>query len=66
VYTSDANFLLIKVTNANQLYQFLADKGIIVRNRTNEIGCNNCIRITIGTPKENDVLLNYLFKYNQI
>lgn len=66
VYTSDANFLLIKVTNANQVYQFLAKNGIVVRNRTNEVGCNNCIRITIGTPKENDVLLNYLFQYNQI
>ena len=66
IYHSDANFLLVKVDNANQLYQFLCNNGIIVRNRTNEIGCNNCLRITIGTPKENEVLLNYLNQFNQI
>ncbi len=57
VYPSDANFLLVKVTDANSLYQYLAGKGIIVRNRSREPGCENCLRITVGNEAENDTLL---------
>lgn len=64
IYPSDANFILIKVSNANHLYEFLTSRGIVVRNRTKEIGCTNCLRITIGTPDENEILLQSLNTYN--
>ena len=60
VYTSDANFLLAKVADANKLYQYLADKEVVVRNRSKEPLCEGCLRITVGTPKENETLLNLL------
>lgn len=55
VYPSDANFLLIKVTDAKQKYQELLAKGIIIRNRHKDIP--NTLRITVGSPSENDLLL---------
>lgn len=60
VYPSEANFLLVKVENANRTYTELISKGIVVRNRTNEPGCDNCLRITIGTKEENDNLIEVL------
>lgn len=60
IYPSDANFWLIKVDDANKRYEQLLQKGIVVRNRTNEILCENCLRITIGTPKENEKLIKVL------
>ncbi len=63
VYPSDANFILIKVDEADQLYQYLASNEIVVRNRSNEAGCENCLRISIGTPGENENLLSALKKY---
>ena len=60
IYPSDANFLLVQVTDAPAIYQYLMKKGIIVRDRSKVILCDNCIRITIGTPKENHELLNTL------
>lgn len=60
IYPTDANFFLAKVTDAKQIYDYLVGKGIIVRNRTNVALCGNCLRITIGTPEENDLLLNAL------
>ncbi|HVK97485.1 MAG TPA: histidinol-phosphate transaminase [Flavisolibacter sp.] len=60
VYPSDANFLLVKVDNAIKTYNHLKAKGIIVRNRSNVILCENCIRITVGTPEENQQLINVL------
>lgn len=57
VYPSDANFLLVKVSDANGIYNFLREKGIIVRNRNNVILCEGCLRITVGTEKENGELL---------
>lgn len=63
VFPSDANFILVKVSNANHLYEYLTSKGIVVRNRSKEIGCENCLRITIGTPKENKILLTNLKTY---
>ncbi|MCW3091333.1 MAG: histidinol-phosphate aminotransferase [Ferruginibacter sp.] len=53
IHPSDANFILIKVKDANALYQYLAKNEIVVRNRSKEILCDNCLRITIGTPDEN-------------
>ncbi|MBP8097375.1 MAG: histidinol-phosphate transaminase [Saprospiraceae bacterium] len=60
VFPSDANFLLIKVTQADRIYEALVVKGIVVRNRSKEPGCENALRITIGKPKENDLLIQTL------
>jgi histidinol-phosphate aminotransferase len=57
VYPSDANFLLVRVTDANVLYDYLVQRGIIVRNRNKVTLCAGCLRITIGTPAENQTLL---------
>lgn len=57
VYPSDANFLLVKVTDANRLYRYLVEQGIIVRNRSTQPLCQNCLRITVGTREENTKLL---------
>lgn len=60
IYPTDANFILIDVGNANAAYKRLVKQGVIVRNRTNVTLCNGCLRITVGTPEENDALLNVL------
>ena len=60
IYPTDANFFLTKVTDAMKIYGYLVNKGIIVRNRTHVALCGNCLRITIGTPEENDTLLDAL------
>ena len=60
VYPSDANFFLAKMTDANAIYKYLVEKGIIVRNRSKVRLCGNCLRITIGTKSENDELLGAL------
>ncbi|MDR0612197.1 MAG: histidinol-phosphate transaminase [Dysgonamonadaceae bacterium] len=60
IYKSDANFLLVKVRDADKTYRFLTEKGIIVRNRNKIPLCNNCLRITVGTPDENHALINAL------
>jgi histidinol-phosphate aminotransferase len=58
VYPSDANFLLVKVNDANYIYNYLVNKNIIVRNRSSII--DNCIRITVGKRAENNKLVNAL------
>ena len=60
VFPSDANFLLVRVDDADKLYRQLADSNIVVRNRNNVVLCSGCLRITIGTPDENDALLQAL------
>ncbi len=60
VYPSDANFLLVETGDANAIYQYLTEQGVVVRNRTNISLCEGCLRITIGTPEENDKLLQAL------
>ena len=60
IYKSDANFLLVKVDNADLRYNQLSKKGIIVRNRSNQPLCQNCLRITIGTKIENNSLIKTL------
>ncbi|MEO7990239.1 MAG: histidinol-phosphate transaminase [Chryseolinea sp.] len=62
IYPSDANFLLVQVNDAPGTYEYLMQKGIIVRDRSKVTLCDHCIRITIGTPKENQDLLNALKK----
>ena len=60
IYPSDANFILIKVDNANERYNQLVEKGIIIRNRTKDDLCENCLRITVGTEEENGKLIETL------
>lgn len=56
IYPSDANFLLVKVADANAMYLALQQRGIIVRNRNKVQLCQGCLRITVGTPEENAAL----------
>ena len=60
---TDANFFLARVTDAKRIYDYLVDKGIIVRNRSRIQLCQNCLRITIGTRTENNELLSALRQY---
>lgn len=60
IYPSDANFILIKVDDANLRYNQLIEKGIVVRNRTTQPLCENCLRFTVGTADENDILIKTL------
>lgn len=63
VYHSDANFLLVKVENPDGLYDYLVGHGVIVRNRNKVKGCAGCLRITIGTPEENERVLELIKKF---
>lgn len=65
IYPSDANFLLVKVADADAMYDFLISKGIIVRNRNRVKGCEGCLRMTIGTPEENEALLKSISEYEE-
>jgi len=63
VYPSDANFVLAKMDAATAIYNYLKERGIIVRNRSNVILCEDCLRITVGTPAENEQLIYALKNY---
>ena len=63
VYPTDANFFLARMTDAQSIYNYLVDRGIIVRNRTRVHLCNNCLRVTIGMKGENNELLSALRQY---
>lgn len=65
IYPSDANFFLAKVTDAKQIYSYLVNKGIIVRNRNSITLCEDCLRITVGTRLENEKLIEALKEYNK-
>ena len=60
IYPSDANFLLVRVADADKIYKQLSDQGVIVRNRNSVSLCQGCLRITIGTRAENDIVLEAL------
>ncbi|NLI35788.1 MAG: histidinol-phosphate transaminase [Bacteroidales bacterium] len=60
IYPTDANFFLVKVIDADRIYKYLVAKGIIVRNRNTVSLCGNCLRITVGTPAENQTLVGAL------
>lgn len=62
VFPSEANFLLVKFKNATEIYNALTKNGIVVRDRSSQVHCENCLRITIGTPEENMRLLDELNK----
>jgi histidinol-phosphate aminotransferase len=60
VYPSDSNFLLVRVDDANKRYAQLIENDIVVRNRSNQVGCENCLRFSVGTPQENQILIETL------
>jgi histidinol-phosphate aminotransferase len=64
IYPSDANFILVKTTDAKGIYNFLVQHGIIIRDRSKVDLCEGCLRITIGTPQENKLLIETLQQYN--
>jgi histidinol-phosphate aminotransferase len=63
VYPSDSNFILVKVKDANDLYNYLINNGVVVRNRSNQPLCSNTLRLTVGTPDENQKLLQLIRNY---
>ncbi len=60
IHHSDSNFILFEVKNAFKVYKIMADRGVVIRYRGKEIHCNECLRATVGTPKENDAMLKLL------
>jgi len=65
IFPTDANFFLALVTDADRIYHYLVDRGIIVRNRSRVALCQQCLRITVGTPSENAQLLHALRTYGE-
>ena len=63
IFPSDANFILVKVVDANGIYAYLKEKGIIVRNRSNVVLCEDCLRITVGTAEQDQQLIKALKGY---
>ena len=64
IFPSDANFLLVKVNEPVKIYQYLLDKGIVVRDRSRVELCEGCLRITVGTASENETLLKVLSNFS--
>ena len=62
IFPSEANFVLVRVDQADQSYAQLLDQGIVVRNRSKQLHCENTLRFTIGTPNENNTLIETLNK----
>ena len=65
LFPTAANFVLMRVTNAPAIYNYLVDCGIVVRSRHRVVLCENCLRITLGTRQENSELLGALRKYKE-
>jgi len=63
IYPSNANFLLLKVTDSKDICKYLIRNGFVIRDRSSMPGCDNCIRITVGTPEENKKLISQMKKY---
>jgi histidinol-phosphate aminotransferase len=63
IYPSDANFILVKTTDPKCIYNYLVEKGIIIRDRSKVELCEGCLRITVGTPEENKILIQSLQNY---
>lgn len=65
IHPSEANFLLIQIKNARKIYEILLSRGIVVRDRSSVPGCEDCLRITIGTKEQNDNLLVSLQEFEK-
>lgn len=66
VYPTDANFLLVKIKEAKAVYDFLLTKGIVVRDRSRVVLCEDCLRVTVGTEAENTALVDALLEWHAI
>lgn len=66
VYPSDGNFILVKIKDARKLYEFLITKGIVLRDRSNVQLCEDCLRITVGSEKDNTILIDAMQAWYQI
>lgn len=64
IYPSDANFLLFKIDNAYDIYRDIADSGVVIRYRGDQIHCEDCLRVTVGTEDENTAFLEHLDQLN--
>jgi len=60
IYPSDANFVLVRVDDGDLRYRQLLEEGVVVRNRSNQMHCENTLRISVGTPEENEALKRIL------
>ena len=65
VYPSDANFILVKTDHPKEIYNFLVEKKIIIRDRSSVALCEGCLRITVGSPAENSLLLEALMMFEK-
>ncbi|RYY98049.1 MAG: histidinol-phosphate transaminase [Chitinophagaceae bacterium] len=63
IFPTDANFVLVRIREATRVYEYLRARGIIVRNRSNVLLCDDCLRITVGTPQQDAQLINALNEY---
>lgn len=66
VYPSEANFLLVRMKNTNEVFQFLKECGIVARDRSKDKWCEGCLRFSVGTPDENALLVEALKQYVQL
>ena len=66
IYPSDANFILVKTIQPKEIYQFMVNRGIIVRDRSKVELCEGCLRITIGTPHENELLIEAFKNFEEL
>ena len=60
VFPSSSNFLLVRFDNAQEVFLALRTAGVVVRDRSSEYGCDNCLRLSVGTPEENSILIDHL------
>ena len=65
IHPSDANFLLVQVSEPKRIYHYLIENGIIVRDRSNVMLCEGCLRITVGTEDENKRLVEAMGAFDQ-
>ena len=66
IYPSDANFILVKTIKPKEIYQFMVNRGVIVRDRSKVELCEGCLRITIGTPNENELLIEAFKNFEEL
>lgn len=66
IYPSDANFILVKTIRPKEIYQFMVNRGIIIRDRSKVELCEGCLRITIGTPNENELLIEAFKNFEEL
>ncbi len=66
IYPSDANFILVKTIKPKEIYQFMVNRGIIIRDRSKVELCEGCLRITIGTPNENELLIEAFKNFEEL